>query len=140
MATDPADIPGEITWEELQTESKSPAPLSEYTSVTRKLRRVARFDWEAAKYAAMLNRPTRIAANFMDYIDFENRYASDWSSLTEQARTFVERLETLTNAPAAYIGTGPALSETVFRPETFEHPNTTPVEPTAQIYSVRRPQ
>ena len=33
----------EITWEQLQVESRSPTPLHEYTSVTRKLRRLGRF-------------------------------------------------------------------------------------------------
>ena len=44
--------------------------VARYTSVTHKLRRLGRFDWDAAKVAVMLNRPTRIAVNFLDYILF----------------------------------------------------------------------
>jgi adenylosuccinate synthase len=60
----------EITWEQLQEESGSPLPLHEYTTVTHKLRRLGRFDWDAASKAARVNRPTRIAVNFLDYIDY----------------------------------------------------------------------
>jgi adenylosuccinate synthase len=106
-------LPEELTWEQLQAESGSPVPLHEYTSVTRKLRRLGRFDSEAAKTAAMLNRPTRIAVNFLDYIDFKNRQASAWTALTPSARSFVRDLEGVCGAPALYLGTGPQLSDNV---------------------------
>jgi adenylosuccinate synthase len=60
----------ELTWEQLQVESNSPFPLHEYTSVTQKLRRIGRFDWESALRAlgghlktghtwTLQNRPTK---------------------------------------------------------------------------------
>jgi adenylosuccinate synthase len=104
----------EITWDQLQEESNSPAPLHEYTSVTRKLRRLGRFDWAAAGAAITMNRPTRLALNFTDYLGFENRRASRWEELNSTARDFVRALENL-HVPVTYIGTGPQLSETVFR-------------------------
>ncbi len=103
----------EITWEQLQAESGSPVPLHEYTTVTRKLRRVGRFDWDAAKAAALLNRPTRLAVNFLDYLAFENRGVADSDELTLEAREFVHDLELGLAAPAAYLGTGPRLSDTI---------------------------
>lgn len=113
----------ELTWEELQDESGSPSPLHEYTSVTHKLRRVGRFDWRDAKLAFALNRPTRIALNFVDYLSFENRAASDWESLTENARTFVRDLQQF-GAPVCYIGTGPRLADNIGRqpPRCDSHP------------------
>ncbi len=45
----------EITWEELQEESGYPYPIAEYTSVTHKIRRIARFDFELALKAAITN-------------------------------------------------------------------------------------
>lgn len=102
----------ELTWEELQEESNSPVPLHEYTSVTRKLRRLGRFDREAAKRAIVLNRPTRLAVNFIDYLDHENKAASSWESLTTKAKHFLSDLEQL-GAPVCYIGTGPRLADNI---------------------------
>lgn len=104
-------LPNELTWEQLQSECGAPVPLHEYATVTRKLRRVGRFDWDAARRAAMLNRPTRIAANFLDYLDFGNRAASDWERLSANARKFVHNLERLCHSPVSYVGTGPRLSD-----------------------------
>jgi adenylosuccinate synthase len=112
----------EITWEQLQEESNSPKPLREYTSVTRKLRRLGRFDWQAAGAAITVNRPTRLALNFTDYLGFENRHASRWDELNARARGLVCALENL-HVPVAYIGTGPKLSESILRgaPSTQVH-------------------
>jgi adenylosuccinate synthase len=102
----------EITWEQLQAESHSPVPLHEYTSVTHKLRRVGRFDWDAARRAVMLNRPTLLALNFVDYLRFDNRASSHWTSLSQNARTFVLSLEQL-GTPVCYLGTGPHLADNI---------------------------
>ena len=106
----------ELTWEQLQTESGSPVSLREYTSVTRKVRRLGRFDWTAARAAVDLNRPTRVAINFLDYMDFRNHSISDWSALSSGAKAFVEGVETLCKAPAPYLGTGPRLSDNILNP------------------------
>jgi len=103
----------EITWERLQVESKSPEPLHEFTTVTRKLRRVARFDWGAARRAAVLNRPTRFALNFVDYLNFGNRASRKWNELDSNSKVFISELENL-GAPVSYVGTGPRLSQTIF--------------------------
>jgi adenylosuccinate synthase len=103
----------EITWEQLQQESHSPVPLHEYTSVTHKLRRLGRFDWAEAARAVQLNRPTRIAVNFLDYLDFKNRCASDWEAITLGAKAFVEDLEEACGTSALCLGVGPRLSDNI---------------------------
>ncbi|MGA2185789.1 MAG: adenylosuccinate synthetase [Bryobacteraceae bacterium] len=102
----------ELTWEQLQAESRSPVPLHEYTSVTHKLRRLGRFDWDAASRALMLNRPTRLALNFVDYLGFENRGTSRLAELTNCAQRFIDRLGQL-GVPICYVGTGPRLSDNI---------------------------
>ena len=102
----------ELTWEQLQEESKSPVALHEYTTVTRKLRRVGRFDWEAARRAVKVNRPTRIAVNFLDHLGFENRAAVSWDGLNSRARSFIADIEDL-GAPVSYLGVGPQLSHNI---------------------------
>lgn len=105
----------EITWEQVQKESGFPHPVEERTSVTNNLRRVGRFDWELAKRATEINRPTRIAINGLDYLDAANRGVRGWNNLTTAARAFVARAEDELQVPSSYLGTGPSLSEVVAR-------------------------
>ena len=111
----------ELTWEQLQAESGSPSPLHEYTSVTHKLRRLGRFDWQDAQRAFTLNRPTKLALNFVDYLDFENRRASKWNELESVAKLFIRQLEDV-GAPVRYIGTGPQLSHSIIRESPDQRP------------------
>lgn len=104
----------EISWEQIEAESGWPNPLSEYTTVTKRLRRVARFDWEQASRAIALNRPTRLAVNFIDYLGVENRQALTHEGLNPEAKRFLTRLEEF-KVRLAYIGTGPKLRNTILR-------------------------
>jgi adenylosuccinate synthase len=76
-------LKNEITWETLQAESGYPYPIQEMTTVSKKLRRVARFDWELAGRAAIFNRPTRIAVNGLDYLDYRNKGITSFELLTQ---------------------------------------------------------
>lgn len=104
----------EITWEELQKESGYPYPIDERTSVTNKVRRVARFDWELAQQAVRFNRPTRLALNGLDYLDYQNLGIRDKASLSPKAVMMLCRLESQSSAPVSYIGAGPRLDQIVF--------------------------
>jgi len=118
-------LKNEITWEQLQRDSNSPFALHEYTSVTHRLRRVGGFDWADARRASLLNRPTKLAVNFLDYLDFENRGVSTWESLTPTAQKFVDDLKTVCSAPAFLLGTGPHLSDSIFRVQPLPLPRLT---------------
>ena len=115
----------ELSWEQLQAESGSPSPLHEYTTVTRTLRRLGRFDWDAARRAVVLNRPTRLALNFVDYLDFRNHAASGWDSLDPRAKLFTEKLEGF-GVPVTFVGTGPRVTHNILRSQahrySFERP------------------
>jgi len=100
----------EISWQQLQRESGYLEPVEEWTTVTRKLRRVARFDWELAQHCAQVNRPTRLAINGLDYLDASNRGARTWNQLTTKAKTFVDRLNLEIGATCSFLGTGPSLN------------------------------
>lgn len=101
----------EITWELLQQESGYPYPIEERTTVTNKVRRVGRFDWDLARRAVQMNRPTRLALNGLDLLDHSNHVVSNASSLTRETRRFVERLLTVASCNTAYLGTGPRIAE-----------------------------
>lgn len=71
VAGNSGKLPEEIDWATVTAESGSQSPLSEHTSVTGGLRRVARFDSEVVAKAIQANRPTRIVLNHLDYVDAE---------------------------------------------------------------------
>jgi adenylosuccinate synthase len=100
----------EITWEMLQEESGSPYSLHEFTSVTRKMRRVARFDWDLAESAVRMNRPTKLAINCVDYFDYADHGRRLIAELSERSRHFIADLEARFSVPVVYVGTGPELS------------------------------
>jgi adenylosuccinate synthase len=113
----------EIDWETVQRESGSPLPLAEYTTVTQKLRRVGRFDFDLAQGAAETNRPTRLALNFLDYLDFRNTSAARWETLTGETKLFVRNIENDLETPVTYLGVGPGLSSTFLRDAAQEIPD-----------------
>lgn len=102
----------EINWDIVAAESGYPHSIAEYTTVTGKMRRVGRFDYSAASKAAVINRPTHLAVNFLDYLDAKNRAATSVDLLTEQSREFLSRVEQTLRAPVIYAGVGPSISET----------------------------
>ncbi len=101
----------EIRWERLQAESGYPHPIEERTSVTNKIRRVARFDWELAREAVQINRPTRLALNGLDLLRYENHEVKGFQSLTSEAKSFIARLREQSSVNPFYLGTGPRLSD-----------------------------
>jgi adenylosuccinate synthase len=106
----------EITWDQLQQESGYSHQIEERTTVTNKVRRVARFDWDLARKCVQVNRPTRLAINGLDYLDSYNRKARSWGDLNATAKTFVEQLRQETGVPCRYLGTGPSLVEIISQP------------------------
>jgi adenylosuccinate synthase len=103
-------LENEITWERLQEESGCPHPIQELTSVTQKVRRVGRFNWKLVEAAVRVNRPTRLAINCIDYLDYSNRGRRTLEELTPRARAFIDALEARLSTPVAFVGTGPELS------------------------------
>lgn len=103
----------EIDWDTLQRESGYPNSIAEYTTVTGKLRRVARFDFELARRAIAINRPTAIAVNFLDYLNHSNRSAGSLNDLTDFSKDFIRRVESL-GVAVEYFGTGPEIKGQTF--------------------------
>jgi adenylosuccinate synthase len=96
----------EISWDEIANISGAPRVLPEYTSVTKRLRRVARFDMEAVKLACHYNRPTSLAIMGLDRIDYGNTGVVDPDALTSKGRLFVDELQFSTGVPVELVGTG----------------------------------
>lgn len=98
-------LPNEIDWPTLSLESGSPDKLVEYTSVTKTLRRVGRFDAAVVQQAITSNRPSRLVLNHLDYVDWSCRSSDAPSTRTHR---FVSEIETLINKRIDYFGFGPA--------------------------------
>lgn len=107
-------LKNEIAWEQLQRESGYPYEIEERTSVTNKVRRVARFDWTLAAEAIRVNRPTKLAVNGLDYLNYANKGQYELDRITEDAKTFLTSLETAFKVPVVYGGTGPAVEDFVY--------------------------
>lgn len=63
----------EIDWQTLTVEGEHVAPIEEKTSVTKCVRRIARFDHIIVKKAITVNQPTIIVLNHVDYIHRDTR-------------------------------------------------------------------
>jgi adenylosuccinate synthase len=96
----------EIGWEDVRSISGAPEVVPEFTSVTKRLRRVAHFDIEAVRLACQYNMPTSLAVMGLDRLDHANTAIRDIAELTHRARAFIKDLERATNVPVEFIGTG----------------------------------
>jgi adenylosuccinate synthase len=103
VSGDSGELPHEITWEILAAEAGLPADHKEFTSVTRRVRRVGRFEPDIVKRAIRVNNPTRIVLNHVDYVDPEIRDLG----LTQKSRSFVEWVESAIGRAVDWIGTAP---------------------------------
>ena len=108
-------LPNEISWEDVRRESGSPDEIAEFTTTTKKLRRVAKFDWSVVERAVMANNPTQIALHGADYIDHADYSTADWSALSDRTQGFIGEIEARLNVPVTLIGTGPDNGHTVDR-------------------------
>ena len=98
-------LPNEIDWETITRESGSEKPVFEHTSVTRKLRRVARFNPDIVLQAIEVNQPSRIVLNHLDYIDINS---DRLNMVTQKASQFIRYVELAIRRKIDYYGFGPA--------------------------------
>jgi adenylosuccinate synthase len=120
VAGNSGPLPNEISWEDVERESGYPHPIAEYTTTTKRLRRVARFDWSVVDQAFAANAPTQIALHGADYIDYANYGTTDWYNLTYATCQFIDRLETRLGMPVTLIGTGPTNEHIIDQREVGE--------------------
>ncbi len=99
----------EITWDIIRERCGAPADIEfgEMTTVTKKMRRVFEMNWDRLQYVAKLNRPTYIALNFVQYIDWNAYKCHDYSKLPQKVLDFIKQVEDVTGVKVGLIGTGP---------------------------------
>jgi adenylosuccinate synthase len=96
----------ETSWNDIQTSSNAPYAVPEYTSVTKKLRRVANFDLGAVRIACQYNQPTSLAVMGLDRLDYGNKGLTEFLQLTDAARAFLSKVYEATGVRVEYAGTG----------------------------------
>src|SRR6266702_876604 len=106
----------EISWEKICELSEAPEVVPEFTSVTRKLRRVALFDMDAVKRACEYNCPTSLAVMGLDRIDYRNHLITQPDLLSVSARRLLNDIENATGVPVEFGGTGFGTFDAVYFP------------------------
>jgi adenylosuccinate synthase len=96
-------LENEIDWATVSRESGSAEYFEEKTTVTQKIRRVARFDAGVVKEAVAVNKPDILVLNHIDYLDYGNK---NHAKLSEPQLQFVHDVETKIGKKADYYGNG----------------------------------
>lgn len=97
----------ELTWEYVAEQSGMPREeISEYTTVTGKLRRVFEPNWSRLREMCFVNGVTGIALNFANYIDYNIQGKNRKEDLTPKVKEFARKVERETGVPVVLIGTG----------------------------------
>jgi len=99
-------LPFETTWETIQQTAGIARDITEYTSVTKRVRRVARFDFDMIRAAARYNRPNAIALLGVDLLAFTNSNARKFDDFMPNTKEFVANVERACGAPVVLFGTG----------------------------------
>jgi len=97
-------LPAEIDWDTVTLESGNSRPLMEYTSVSNKVRRIARFHPDIVKKALTINKATTVVLNHLDYID---AYWQHGNIVTDRVKHFVEKAERIIGVTFKFLGFGP---------------------------------
>jgi adenylosuccinate synthase len=96
-------LPNEINWSTLAAEAGLPLDYVEFTSATKRIRRVARFHPLIVQHAIVVNQPHRIVMNHLDYVD----PAASTLGLSSRGHEFLATVEELIERKIDLIGLGP---------------------------------
>jgi adenylosuccinate synthase len=105
VAGDSGPLANEIDWNTITNEGGWETPLVERTSVTKQVRRVARFDPTVVLAAIETNLPTQIVLNHVDYFDAQG---SALGKITANIVESVQRIEREMNAKVDLVGLDPS--------------------------------
>lgn len=104
VAGNSGPLPQETTWDIVTQESKAKKKIIELTTVTKKVRRVARFDADIVNKAIKYNNPTKIFLNHVDY--FHNDITEESLFLVKEQ---INSLQKSIKRNIDYIGISPQL-------------------------------
>lgn len=103
VAGDSGPLINEISWAEIAARAGISADIREYTTATKRLRRVGEFDPNLVKCAISANNPTKIVLNHVDYIGIlENSLEEN-----EKISRYIESIERSIGRKVDFIGFSP---------------------------------
>lgn len=100
VAGNSGPLPGETSWDAISASIDTEADLREFTTVTKKLRRVGLFDASVVKAAIACNNPNTIVLNHLDYVGSEVELNVAGSKINE----FVRELTCAISHPITHFG------------------------------------
>jgi adenylosuccinate synthase len=105
VAGNSGPLPREIDWERLVALGRHDHQLKEWTSVTKRERRVAEFDSVIVREAISVNSPTSLVMNHLDYVDHR---CCETGRVTRKIQDFVAGVEDCIGLPIDWLGLGPS--------------------------------
>lgn len=103
----------ELTWSDI-SEICGREVTPERTTVTKLVRRIFTFGDEDFEHAIRINKPTKLALSFADYLAPNIVDKTDLGDIPAESKNmlmgFVEKLEKMAHAPVFWIGTSPTTS------------------------------
>ena len=92
VAGNSGPLVGETTWDDIARKSGRSDNLSEYTTATKRLRRVGHFDARLVRQALDVNHPTRVVMNHLDYVGPDGDLAHPCTKVGRFVRTAEEEI------------------------------------------------
>ncbi len=80
------------------------------TTVSKKVRRLGRFDWHLAGKAIRANRPTLLAVNGLDYLSYSDCAVASVEQLSLKSKQFLSDMQGEFSVPVRFNGVGPTLN------------------------------
>ena len=96
-------LPYETTWAQAAEAAGTDQDLTEYTSCTNRVRRVAVFDPEIVKQAIQVNKPNIVVMNHLDYVDYS---CHNTEHVSDSILDFAAHVATQIGQAIDYLGTG----------------------------------
>lgn len=94
---------------------------TEHTTVTKKIRRIGKWDPTLLERATTLNEPDWIALTFLDYFNPKDEGKVLWSDISPESMSFIRHVEQIGRAPVMMAGTGGEYWRVAMRPAQRFH-------------------
>lgn len=98
---------------ELTPEETSKKGWAEVGTVTGRQRRAAEFDFDLARKSIMLNSASQVAITKLDILFPDCASKTSFNTLSNDAKSFIKKIEENLNVPVTLIGTGPDVNDVI---------------------------
>lgn len=100
------NLPKEIDWDTLMQRTNGYIKVPERTTVTKKIRRIAEWDWDDVRRTISETSPTEIALTFLDYVFPEVANSVRWEQLPQHVMAYLRDMQKDMGVPIRWVSTG----------------------------------